>query len=268
MRHVGEIDPGKPRSHTPSVPITVPRLLVSVRHVAEVSSALLGGTDIFDVKNPAVGSLGRALPNVIKDIAAALERSLPQTPLSVALGELTEWDAAAAASLPANVCWVKLGLAGCADLPNWLSRWQQCRRQMDTTAGRPLGWIAVAYADHRAANSPTPQDVLAAAIETRCTGVLIDTFTKQGRRLGDWIAPPELAEWLTTARQHGLTTAVAGSLHRDDLSWLSPLQPDIVAIRSAACVGGQRAAAIDAEAIVSFRHALHSVVNVNATSPA
>src|SRR5579872_3508444 len=40
--------------------LKVPRLLVSVRNLAEAESALAGGCDILDIKEPAHGAMGMA----------------------------------------------------------------------------------------------------------------------------------------------------------------------------------------------------------------
>jgi uncharacterized protein (UPF0264 family) len=240
-----------------TTPDATPRLLVSVRSAAEVGSAVCGGADIIDVKDPHAGSLGRAAPRVLNAVAETLRQQAAATPLSAALGELCDWTGDPPA-LPSAVRWVKLGLAGCAQDTTWRTRWQTIRQQV-MEAHPQVGWIAVAYADHTLAGAPEPREVLQAAIETRCAGVLIDTFTKRDRRLFDWMPPPVLAEWLNLARRHEILTAVAGSLHRDDLHWLRPLRPGIVAIRGAACPAGQRTAEIDATEVERFRQALRSV---------
>jgi len=241
----------KPRGSRPWV--SSPQLLVSVRNAAEAQAALTGGADIIDVKEPAAGSLGRASPAAIRDVAAVVARE-PRG-LSVALGEMVEWNGDAS-RLPASVRWVKLGLSNCASDAGWMSRWQTCRRQFEDAHRQQIGWIAVAYADCVAANAPPPDQLLAAAVETRCTGVLLDTFAKHGQQLRDWMSPDEISDWIKSAREHGLTTAVAGSLQVGDLEWLCPLQPDLIAIRSAACRQGVRTACIDAEAVTRFRQAL------------
>jgi len=246
--------------------LTAPRLLVSVRDAAEVDAALAGGTDILDVKDPSAGSLGRPQPHVLANVAALLQRIRPQAALSVAWGELMDDQAQPPGCLPSPIGWVKIGLAGCADQPLWQQRLREwCLRAgkgadcRESAAPMPaLRLVVASYADFHAARAPAPQAVLEAALDTGCAGVLLDTFSKQGGRLKDFISPRALADWLTTARRHGLQTAVAGSLTVDDLEWIVPLRPDIVAIRSAACRDGRRAAPIDAQAVQHFQQSLHA----------
>lgn len=69
------------------------QLLVSVRNATEAIAATRGGADIIDVKEPLRGSLGCAAPDTIREIAHALRRITGSAvPLSLALGELTEWE--------------------------------------------------------------------------------------------------------------------------------------------------------------------------------
>src|SRR5262245_15500947 len=60
------------------------RLLVSVRSAVEARTALDGGADIIDIKEPSHGSLGRANDRTIQEIIGVVKgRRL----VSVALGE-------------------------------------------------------------------------------------------------------------------------------------------------------------------------------------
>ena len=68
-----------------------PRLLVSVRNVKEAKSALAGGVDIIDIKEPLNGSLGKASNQQIISIAKLVHDDHPQILLSAALGELADY---------------------------------------------------------------------------------------------------------------------------------------------------------------------------------
>jgi len=138
--------------------VTVARLLVSVRSVAEARSALAGGAEVIDVKEPSRGPLGRA------DVAVwqAIRRVVPpEVSLSVALGELPEWMGRPLPSCDAfsGVSYRKLGLAGTG--PEWARTWEDLRERW--RAGP--SWVAVAYADWRTATAPAPDQVLDAALE-------------------------------------------------------------------------------------------------------
>lgn len=247
----------------PPLRAITPRLLVSVREAAEVPAALAGGAEILDVKDPAAGSLGCPAPQVLAAVAERLRHHATHVPLSVAWGDLPEFVPQRLDHLPPAVRWVKVGFAGCRELPDWPARFRAvCQLVAEQTRLRPradrpaVQMVAAAYADFHRAHAPSPGDVLAVAREHGCAGVLLDTYDKHAGRLPDWIAPDELAAWIGAARDYGLFTAVAGSLTLGDLSWLVPLRPDIIAIRTAACRDGQRTHAVDAEALRRFRERL------------
>lgn len=251
---------GSLRAVVPRQRATAPRLLVSVRAADEVPATLAGGADILDVKDPAAGSLGCPAPHVLAAVAARLRQLAPDIPLSVAWGDLPEFAPSRLDHLPPEVRWVKVGFAGCQNLSDWPARFRMVCQLVAERACRDLHgersavqMVAAAYADFHRAHAPSPFEVLAVAHEHGCAGVLLDTCDKHAGRLPDWIAPDELARWIGAARQQGLFTAVAGSLALGDLPWLLPLQPDIVAIRTAACRDGHRAHPVDAEAIRRFR---------------
>ncbi|MBX3439425.1 MAG: hypothetical protein KF861_18195, partial [Planctomycetaceae bacterium] len=149
-----------------------PRLLVSVRSADEARSALEGGADIIDVKDPHRGSLGRADASVIAELATGKEFVDSQIPLSVALGEVQEWNESDELDLPGNVTFAKLGLAGLQRDADWTARWTRARESSERRTAAPIGWIAVIYADAANAGSPPAQQVLEAAAATTCAGVL------------------------------------------------------------------------------------------------
>ena len=110
------------------------QLLVSVRNADEAVAAVRGGAHIIDVKEPHQGSLGCATPEVIVAIAEAIrEVNDTQLPLSLALGELPEWqfsdrDVLREAIQTAAPQFLKLGLADVATghgNSSWIIEWQR-----------------------------------------------------------------------------------------------------------------------------------------------
>ena len=238
----------------------VARLLVSVRSRAEALAAIKGGADILDVKEPSRGSLGMADSGEIQEIAdlvvAQCSGPTIQVPLSVALGELRDWfDRKMVPVLPAAVTFAKLGLSGLADAPDWQRTWQQVRDEFDRQRDTPLRWVAVAYADDMAAQSPPLKSILSAARDS-CAGLLVDTYSKTGKTLIDYVSVSVLAEVARQCRDSGLFLAIAGSLTIDTALQLGDVGADIVAIRSAACPGANRRDSIDPTLVAAFREAL------------
>ena len=229
------------------------QLLVSVRSANEARSALAGGASIIDVKEPDHGSLGQAPWPVWRDVHKAVSTAAS---ISVALGELPEWLAPNGPSPPsqawAGISFCKLGLAG-TDL-NWRSAWRVLRSRLHDDNGPP--WIAVVYADWQGPRAPDPEAILEEAIGTdRIVGVLVDTWDK-GR-------PIELDErWVSRSarvRQAGKLVAMAGGLDTRSIAALGPIAPDIVAVRGAACVGGNRKSAIDIGRVAELKRTVSAL---------
>src|SRR5262249_6741022 len=140
----------------------------------------------------------------------------------------------------------KLGLARSGS--GWAERWARLRR---TGQGR-ASWIAVAYADWERASAPAPDAILDAAIAAGdCVGVLVDTWDKLRAGAVDLAWLP----FFIRAREAGLLTALAGRLDADAIARLAPLRPDIVAVRGAACSGGDRDATIDSRRVAELAQA-------------
>ena len=249
---------GQPRSVDPMLIVSrtteCPRLLVSVRSRIEADCAVAAGVDILDVKEPLLGSLGMASVDEITAIARAAEILSGKIPLSVALGETSDWaNSATFPELPHGITFAKLGLSRSFTDQNWRAEWLRVRAGFQHRSSSRLRWVAVAYADAHAAKSPSISDVLAAAIETDCAGLLIDTFTKDGRRLHDEIEATSLIQHADACHEAGLFLALAGRLNRESLPVLTSTNTDVIASRSAACRGTDRTMALDPTRIAEFQ---------------
>ncbi len=232
----------------------VPALLVSVRDATEAKQALIGGADIIDVKEPMHGSLGMANPTAIRAIADVLSPSDQHPPLSIAVGEATEWASRDVADQLTCCEFAKLGLAGLGNA-NWQKEWQHARESASKLLAN-RHWVAVAYADHCEANSPTIHDIADEAIRIGAAGFLIDTYTKGRGGLLEFVSPAALSELIERMHEADLFVALAGQVTEQSLPNLLPLQADVIAIRTAACRGGDRNGHVDAEAIQAFKQAM------------
>jgi len=243
----------------PTIVASPPRLLVSVRSVAEARAAFSGGCDILDVKEPGRGSLGMAdvetIAAVLRDVESL--QSAAGTPVSAALGEVVDWlPLGETPALPAELHYVKLGPAGISSHAEWSRRWRQVRQGFEEASGAAFRWIAVAYADWQLARAPRPEAVTDWAVAAGCTGLLLDTHTKTDRTVLDFVSPDELKRLARRVQDHGLILAVAGRLHAALLPEIAAALPDIVAIRTAGCRDGQRSGEIDARAVRDFKTSL------------
>jgi uncharacterized protein (UPF0264 family) len=222
------------------------RLLVSVRSAAEAVAAVMGGADIVDAKEPALGSLGPVDPAVLRAIAEALPGGMP---LSVALGDLHDPAAAASALAPLHgvtsrpadspaELYVKVGLASVRDPALALAVLGAVVEASHRVPIRPAV-VAVAYADHERAGAVSRDVVAHLAADAGANGVLLDTWGKDGRDLFAWAGRPDIQRWLDIARRRGLLTALAGSLSADGVRAAALLEPHVVGVRGAACDGGR-----------------------------
>ena len=222
------------------------KLLVSVRSEGEARAALAGGAAIIDIKEPSRGSLGMAPFPIWRVVREAVP---PSVPVSTALGELSEWDGRRRFVPPVasweGIAFRKLGLSEAG--PSWRDRWRAVREQIDRGLSHEgPRWVAVIYLDWAAAGAPDPDSVIdeAAGIED-CEGILFDTWDKSHRVAFDlsW------GRWIDRAKESGRFVALAGSLDEAAIRALRPLEPDIFAVRGAACRGGERDAAVDPERV-------------------
>ena len=212
-----------------------PGLLVSVRSAHEARDAYLGGASVIDVKEPSRGPLGAADPAIWQQVRHAISQ---ETRVSVALGELRDWK-----NVPpppgdtfAGIAFRKIGLAGSG--PHWKQDWANLRSNW----GGKTPWIAVIYADWQIAHSPPPDAIIETAVEASCAGVLIDTWDKSR---GPIVFNRTWIERIRRIRKSGGLVAIAGRLDCAAIARIGALNPDLFAVRSAACSVGDRLRSID-----------------------
>ena len=224
------------------------KLLISVRDAAEAESALAGGADLIDIKEPTRGPLGPADTATIRAIVAQVAG---RAPVSAAMGELSAGHRLES-SLGGQVRYAKFGLAGEARVSDW------ARRAQAAIATLPPGVTAVgvAYADWKAASAPDPWDVLACAPSLGCGAVLLDTFDKTGGPLGGYLSRAALEKFVAAAHAAGLVCVVAGGLGRKEIAEILPLAPHYVGVRGAAASGG-RTGRLDADRVRQLAELVH-----------
>jgi uncharacterized protein (UPF0264 family) len=210
-------------------------LLVSVRSVAEAAAALAGGAALIDVKEPRHGSLGRAGDSTIRAVHAWVA---DRRPVSAALGELVDCPA----PVPdVALTFAKWGLSRCRDLTDWPSQLLRLSQRQ-----RGIQAVAVSYADWRSAQAPEPNEVCDFACRHGWSVLLLDTWTKNGLTLLDWLSVTEIDRICRRCRASGVRIALAGSLGPEEIRRLREVQPDWFAVRGAVCRQNRRINAIDA----------------------
>jgi FolB domain-containing protein len=216
-------------------------MLASVANLAEAELALSGGVDIIDLKDPANGALGALHPGAVAEIVAAIGR---RKPVSAAAGDHFASPAAAAAAVrelaATGVDYVKVGLASNA------AGEASIRALKDAAAGVKL--VGVLFADRA-----PDLDLLKLMAKSGFSGAMLDTFAKGEGRLLDHMDVAALAGFVDRCRELGLAPGLAGSLEAPDVPRLLPLRPHYLGFRGALCIGAERKAALDAEALAMIR---------------
>jgi uncharacterized protein (UPF0264 family) len=214
------------------------RLLVSVRDADEVMSALAGGADIVDAKEPGDGGLDPVGPAALQRIRVALPASVP---FSVALGNVTQRDEArraVEAVLGVEPGFVKLGFRSVAEVSRVATLISAAVEVAAWAAHRPAV-VAVAYADWERCGSLAPDAFPDLAARCGAGGLLLDTLGKTGARLFSIWDPERVARWIARAHAAGLIVALGGGLQADDVALAAETGCDIIGVRGAACEGGR-----------------------------
>lgn len=240
----------KPAPEPASVATSPVGLLVSVRSAAEVEPALAGGADLIDVKEPNKGPLGPAEHEVVQAVIAAVAGRVP---VSAALGE---WSANALTDavwhLELPLDYVKWGLAGYPHTPGWGDDLLTTRRAVPARTEV----VCVAYADWQRAKTVPPAEVAKFARRYRYAAFLLDTWGKDGKTLLDFLSVAELTDLVTSLKGGGVKVAVGGGLGLEQAKKVRAAGPDLIAVRGAVCVGGDRTADIDPGRVKKWKEAM------------
>lgn len=216
------------------------KLLISPTNVEEAKEAIAGGADIIDVKNPKEGALGANYPWVIKSIRDITPRNLevsctlgevPNLPGSISLAAL------GAASL--GVDYIKVGLSGLRNLEDAVSLLQNVSKAVKG-CNPNIKVAATGYADAEKIGSIDPLMLPEIATRAQIDIAMIDTSTKDGRNLFDYLSTTQIREFVDSTHKKGLKAALAGSLRKQDLTAVYNLGADIAGMRSAACTKSDR----------------------------
>ena len=228
-------------------------LMVSVQNLAEALEALKGGADIVDVKNLQEALVGSAHPHVVKQVREAVPSAhhasatlgvVPNQAGTVAMAVYT------AGVLDATS--VKVGFMN-TEYDLAVETLLACREALEGFNTKLIGSL---FADNPLYDGLDAHHMVRLAKDGQCDGWLIDTLTKDGRNLFDFIPEPELRDMVFEGKELGLSTALSGHLRIEDLDELSRINPDIVGVRGAVCAKGERESGVYWEAVAEFKRQL------------
>jgi hypothetical protein len=231
------------------------RLLVSPMNLEEARSALTGGADILDVKNPKEGSLGANFPWNIRAVA---ELAKGRVPVSATIGDLDyKPGTASLAALGAafsGADYIKAGLLGAKTA-------DQAREMLEGIVRAVKDFdpqkkvVAAGYSDYERAGCLSPLLLAGAAKQAGAEVVMVDTAIKDGKSTFEFMSQGDLEEFVALGRGYGLEVAVAGNIGFQHLEMLLRIDPDILGVRGIVC-GGDRSSSIKAELVKRLKLAL------------
>lgn len=227
------------------------KLLVSPINVEEAIICKLGGADIIDVKNPKEGSLGANFPWMIK----AVKNAAGTTQVSATIGDFNyKPGTASLAALGAAVAgadYIKVGLYDIQTREQAMEMLKNIVRSVkDYDKNKKV--VASGYSDYKRINSISPFELPAVGEAAGVDIVMMDTGIKDGRSTFEFLNDEELKEFVTSARDHGLQTALAGTIKFEDIPSLKIISPDIIGVRGCVC-GGDRNSSIRKELVEKLR---------------
>lgn len=215
-------------------------LLISPINTHEAQEAIEGGADIIDVKNPKEGSLGANFPWVIRNIrdltpngmmVSATLGDVPYKPGTVAL--------AAAGAVVSGADYIKVGLYGTKNYEESFEVMKNVVKAVKDLNEEALV-VASGYADAHRVGAVEPMLIPQVAADAGADLAMVDTAVKDGKTLFDFMDEEAIYEFTSQIHDYGLKSALAGSVKEEHLQMLSKLGCDVVGVRGAACIGGDR----------------------------
>ena len=230
-------------------------LMVSVQNLDEATHALRGGADIVDVKNLQEALVGSAEPLLVKQV-----RDTVPGPhhASVTLGVVPNQAGTVAMAVYAagllDATSVKVGFMK-SEYEEAVEVLGASRRALEGFETKLIGSL---FADNHLYDGLEPRRMVELAKDSECDGFLIDTLTKDGRNLFDFLSEEELREIVYEGKVLGMSTALSGHLRIEDLDELARINPDIVGVRGAVCAKGDRGKEVHWEAVAEFKRQLEA----------
>ncbi len=228
-------------------------LMVSVQNLPEAMEALHGGADIVDVKNLQEALVGSAHPLTVKAVRDAIPMARHA---SVTLGVVPNQAGTVAMAVYAagvlDATSVKVGFMR-TEYAQAVETLLECREALNGFDTKLIGSL---FADNPLYDGMAADCMVELAQAGKCDGWLIDTLTKDGRNLFDFMPESQLREMVLEGKNGGMSTALSGHLRMEDVDELARINPDIVGVRGAVCQKGDRSSAVHRDAVAEFRRQL------------
>jgi len=215
-------------------------LLISPIDTEEAHEAIEGGADIIDVKNPKEGSLGASFPWIIKSVREMTPNTMQ---LSATLGDVPykpgTVSLAAVGAVVSGADYIKVGLYGTKNSQQAFDVMKNVVKAVNEYRDDAFV-VASGYADAYRVGAVEPMEIPELAAEAGADLAMVDTAIKDGKNLFDFMDKEKLAKFVDEIHDHGMMAALAGSIKEEHLPFLKGLKCDVVGVRGAACIGGDR----------------------------
>ncbi|MGB9937055.1 MAG: (5-formylfuran-3-yl)methyl phosphate synthase [Methanobacterium sp.] len=215
-------------------------LLISPINTEEAHEAIEGGADIIDVKNPKEGSLGANFPWVIKNVREMTPKDML---VSATLGDVPykpgTVSLAAMGAAVSGADYIKVGLYGTTNYDESLEVMKNVVKTVNDYNEDAIV-VASGYADAHRVGAVDPMEIPKVAADAGADLAMVDTAVKDGKTLFDFMNEEMITKFNDEIHEYGLKSALAGSIKKDQLETLYNLGTDVVGIRGAACIGGDR----------------------------
>jgi (5-formylfuran-3-yl)methyl phosphate synthase len=215
-------------------------LLISPINTDEALESIEGGADIVDVKNPKEGSLGANFPWVIKEIREMTPKDML---VSATLGDVPykpgTVSLAAMGALVSGADYIKVGLYGTQNYHEALEVMENVVRTVRENSSSAVV-VASGYADAHRVGAISPMKIPKVAADAGADLAMVDTAVKDGKTLFDFMDMDALQKFVDEIHDYGMKSALAGSIKKDQLKPLYDINCDVVGVRGAACIGGDR----------------------------
>ena len=229
-------------------------LMVSVQNLDEALEALKGGADIVDVKNLQEALVGSAHPKIVGEVRKAVPDEIhASVTLGVVPNQVGTVAMAAYAAGALNATSVKVGFMK-TSYEVAVDTLLACRAALEGTETKLIGSL---FADNPLYDGLDPNFMMKLAQDGKCDGILIDTLTKDGRNLFDFMPEEILRDMVFEGKAHLMSTALSGHLRLENLDELARINPDIVGVRGAVCKKGNRGGSVHWEAVTEFKNQIN-----------
>ena len=169
---------------------------------------------------------------------------------------------AAMGALVSGADYIKVGLYGPSNYEEALEVMENVVKTVKDTDPNAIV-VASGYADAHRVGAVSPWDIPKVARDAGADLAMLDTAVKDGHTLFDYLDIDDCKKFTEEAHSYGLKVALkvalAGSVKKGQLKPLYDIGCDVVGVRGAACVGGDRNTGhIDRTAVAELKELVKS----------